>query len=171
MYVGGLRARLIRDNTLGMLREGLTQLGWFDSGRNHRPVSLIEGQISWDTEALPNIVALSFEHTDEEEAELGSVLSEVEYDCYVDVYSEGESVGLHLGTDIKDMLAGKFSSLGFTKPAVDVYDLSQATPGFLFSCDIDRLEMDKTRAYSKPYDAAWYVISFRLTDTYGDEDS
>ena len=42
MYVGGLRVRLIRDNILAMLEQGLTDLGWFDEGRKHKPVTLIE---------------------------------------------------------------------------------------------------------------------------------
>ena len=122
--------------------------------------------MSWDTEALPNIVALAIEHSEEDEYELGSVTSEVLWECYVDVYCESDSVGIHLANDIKDILAGKFSSLGFTKPAVDVYDLSQATPGFLFSCAMDEFSVDKARVYNKPFNASWYVVSFTVEDVY-----
>ena len=169
MYSGGLRIRLINDNLISFVRDGLTDLGWFETDRHHKPVSVINEGLNWEEEAEPNIVAVTAEHVQEFEAEMGSNLADHTWQFYVDVYGESESVALHLATDIRDMLSGRMSSIGYTKPSLNVYDRTQATPPLIFTCDIEDIEMDKSRFEAKPFRYSWWVIAFTISDQYGDE--
>jgi len=171
MYVGGVRIRMIQDNMMRYIEQGLDDLGWFSSGRNHAPIDVRSDPVDWDVEALPNIVSVTIDHSDEMESELGSNLTENRWDFYVDVYCEKESLAIHLTTDIRDLLRGKFSSIGFSQPVLHVFDLTQATPSLIFTCDIEDLSMDKNRFANKPYQSSWWVISFVVVDEYGNQDS
>ncbi len=170
MYVGGVRIRMIQDNMLRYIEQGLQDLGWFDSGRNHASIDVRSEPVDWDVEALPNIVAITMEHSSERESEMGSNLTENRWEFYVDVYGEKESLAVHLATDIRDLLRGKFPSIGFNKPVLEVFDLTQATPSLIFTCDIEGLDMDKGRFGNKPYKSSWWEISMIIIDEYGNQD-
>lgn len=173
MYIGGLRARLIHDNIYFVVRDGLEELGWLDSGRHHKPVDIRSGQVSIDEVVEPNIVCVTVEDVTEEEAEMGSMLAENIWSYYVDVYGESESLSLELATDIKDILQGRFTTtVSRGGPNVEIYDLTQdsATPIVVCNVDIEGLDVNKSRYFEKPYQRHWRVVSFVVSDTYNTED-
>lgn len=167
-YVGGLRARLIKDNLSNLLEDHLTTLGWFNSGRQHLPVQFLTKHIDEDEEILPNVVSIVEEDVTSRPEELGSNFSSHIWTYFVDVYAENHSLGLHLATDIKDLLEGRFSSIS-TDDTFVVYDLTQATPTELFSCEIEGVQMDRVRVFNKPYQKYWWTVGFAVIDEYTDE--
>lgn len=175
-YVGGLRARLLRDSFYNFLYDAVDELGWFATeGRQHNyPVSMVPEPLEWDDEALPNLVTISEEAVDEEELELGSGLTEFTWHFYIDVYAESLPVGLHLATDIRDVLSGRFTSLttnvGPMFPVIDL-TVDSATPVELFNVDINEVEMERVRRDApKAFQKYWWVVYARVQDSYWSED-
>jgi hypothetical protein len=172
MIVGGARDRLIHDSLYHMVKDSLTDLGWFDSGRKHRPVTIVAEPVEEDTKLQPNIVSVSDEATIMEEVEMGrGDLKEYRWEYWIDVYGESLPVAKHLAGDIRTILEGKFNSIGRSRPNVTIYDWSMATPMEVFSCEIENVEYDRSRFYNKPFQKHWYMIRFEVVDVYGDEDS
>jgi hypothetical protein len=110
-YIGGIRARLVRDNFRRMIEESLSELGWFDDNRNHLPVTIKSGPFNTSEEILPNVVGVSIEDIQSEELELGSMLEETTHFAYVDIFAEDDPIGTQLSGDIFDIIRGKFSNL------------------------------------------------------------
>lgn len=171
MYVGGIRSRLIKDNVYNFLKSGLTELDWFATGRQHQAVILHPKASPWDEELKPNAITLSVETVSEFPAEMGSLLAEHTWQYYVDVFAEDDSVGVHLATDIRDMLLGHITSISSSGPSIPVYDLTvqSATPIDLFSVQVDSVSMDKGREYTMPTKKFWWQIAFEVIDAYGTE--
>lgn len=150
-----------------MLRESLDNLNWFSPSANHRAVTItVEPLDDKDgkTPLLPNIVAITDEEMTSLDAELGSNLSDQEWFYAIDVYAESQTVGRHLAGDIRAILEGRMQSIGRDSPVLDVYDLTQATPSVIFSCEISSVESGRVRNFSKPYQKNWFVITFVLSD-------
>lgn len=171
MYVGGLRDRLIHDNLYSMIYDALYELGWLTANSNHKAVRVRAEPIPVNEEITPNVVAISDEHTLIDEMELGSHLSEYRWEYWVDIYAESLPIGKHLAGDVRTILEGKFNSIGRYTPNVVVYDLTQATPSEIFTCEIENVEVERSRFYEKPFQKYWYMIRFELVDCYIDEDS
>lgn len=172
-YIGGLRARLIHDNLFNVLEDGLDELGWLNTDRNHAPVTVRKTQVKRDENIEPNVVCITAEDVNEMEAEMGSLLSDNIWSYYVDVYAEDSTLGLHLATDIRDIFSGKFTtSVSRRGPDIDIYDLSvqSATPIDLFSVEISDVQLDRTRFFEKPYQEYWWVVSFSVLDSYATEE-
>ena len=169
-YVGGLRARLIKDNFSNLVEDNLTSLGWFDSNRQHLPVQFITRHIEEDEEIQPNIVSVVEEDVISRPEELGSNFSSHTWTYFVDIYAENHSLGLHLATDVRDILEGRFNSIGRDRDTFVVYDLSQATPSELFVCEIEGVQMDRVRGFNKPYQKYWWTVGCAVLDEYADED-
>ena len=167
--VGGLRLRLIEDSFIIMLQDSLDQLGWFDDGRDHLAVELVEEPPRWDEPTQPNKIAVMIESIDDLEAELGSNLTEERHNCYIDIYAEDDAVGKHLSNDIRDILRGKMPSIDRGYPHYGVYDLTEATPPHLFNVDIESVRWDRGRNFSEAWLRHWFVVACDLVDTYGDE--
>lgn len=169
---GGLRDRLIIDNVANMIRDSLTEIGWIgDSTRKHKPVSVIVQPETTDVELLPNIIAVSDEDLLITEWELGSNFSEQRWSYVIDVYAESQAVGRHLAGDVRAVLEGRMESIGRSAPTVDIYDLTQATPTVIFSCQVEGVNSGRSRAYTKPYEKFWFMIFFDVVDYVGSEDS
>ena len=171
--VGGRRARLIKNSVYTLIQEGMDELGWFDTGRQHKPVKLIPERKEWNDEILPNLVTVTEEDIDEHSMELGSNLTEFWWEMMVDVYAENSAVGLDLATDIRDLLSGRFTTVSSVGPNIDVYDLANlgATPVPLFTVEIENVSMGRVRRDApKPYQKYWWVVFFRVVDAYADEE-
>lgn len=171
MIVGGVRDRLIHDSIYHMIEDSLRDLGWFDSGRRHRPVIVVPEPVDEETQLQPNIISISDEASMLDEVEMGSNLTEYRWEYWIDVYGESLAIAKHLTGDIRAILEGKFNSIGRTSPTVTVYDWSLATPMEVFTCQIENVDFDRSRFYTKPFQKYWYMIRFEVVDIYGDEDS
>jgi hypothetical protein len=169
IYVGGVRLRLIKDNFVSMIEGSLDQLGWFDAGRMHMPVSVIGTQMDDGEKIEPNIVSVSTEIVTNLEMELGSGLEENKHTYFVDIYAENEDVGLHLAGDIYDIVRGKMPSIGRGAPDFDVLDLTQATPTVLFVCEIENVDVGRSRDWGKTFNRYWWTIGLDINDYYDNE--
>lgn len=168
--VGGLRSRLIRDSLYSKLSQALGDLGWFDSGRHHLPVTLHVQPLDPTVEVTFNAIGITDGGTSSQDAELGTIFAEHINLIFIDVFAESDTLGLHLSRDIADIISGRIPSIGASRPTVDVYDYSQATPPLIFVCHSESVMVDKAHATRQPWHRFWYSVAFNLVDAYGDED-
>lgn len=171
MYVGGILYRLISDNMYNMVEESLSALHWFDDNRGHLPITLYSEPIDEGSVVELNAVSFTIDDIVSEEVEMGSNLTEHRFSYYIDVYGEGKSLAMHLAADIKDILQGRFSSIGRTTATFDVLDLTQEGKPILFFCEISDVQFDRNRISNSPSEKYWWTISCDIVYTYGDENS
>lgn len=169
VYVGGLRARLIRDSLFYMLRDGLTDLGWLTSQPSHLPITLLAEPTEADQEVPLNTIALADDDVRGEDVELGSGLAEQSWNFFVDFYAENDPIGLHLIRDVKDMLEGRIASIGRTRPILSVQDWTLATPVEVFACEIEDVRTARAHDFPHAWLRHWHTCSFTLIDTYANE--
>lgn len=172
-YVGGKRARLNHMAVFEVVRDGLDELNWLDEDAGHELVTVISKQVDRDDTIKPNVVVVVAEDVTQMDMEMGTNLAEQRWDYYIDVYAEDDAVGMHLATDIKDILNGRFtSSVSRLGPNITVYDrsVSSATPIELHHIEIEDLNMDRSRFYEKPHEKHWWMLAFAVVDQYGSED-
>lgn len=163
---GGLRARMIFDNVYETIHSGVTALGWFGSGRRHQPVTMVAEEQDSTHEVAVNTLAVSDENVTNTPWELGAGLSEDRRVFYVDFFGESDAVAKHIIGDVRDVLLGKLSAIGRTGPVIDVYDLRQPTPPFLFQLEVWNVTVDRSHDYTHPWLRHWYSISFNTRDYY-----
>jgi hypothetical protein len=169
--VGGLRARLLYDSLYNEIERALTELGWFDPGRSHLPVRMINQPVPESEEIQLNTLVLYAEDGDTLQYEVGSDLSEHRRTFYLDLYAENISVGEHLIFDCQAILEGRMRSVGRTSHFFDVYDYTQATPPVIAVAEIgEDVIIDRAVRYSFPWQKNWYSCQFTVSDYYGNED-
>lgn len=166
MIVGGLRRRMIKENLYLMLKQSLTDLGWFNSSLVEYPLELLTEPVSNPQEIKPNKVAISAEELSSMEWELGSNLDEYMWDIYLDIFAEDESTGLHLSGDIYDILRGKMASIGRTGPTLEVYSLLDDAQPYLFTCELRNIDVSRVREWTKDYSQYWWVVGMSVIDYY-----
>ncbi len=167
--VGGLRAQLIRESVYQELWRALSELGWFDSGRRHKPITFPGVTETNENEIPLNRIALVDEDVFEFEYELGNTAIEAHWTFWVDFYAENESLGKHVIYDVKDILGGRMSTIDRAKPRIPVYDWTLATPQEIFAVQIEDIVVDRAKDFPKPYQKHWYACRFTVVDAYGDE--
>lgn len=173
MYVGGTRARLIDDSVYRFINEGLTELGWFLTGRANAPVFMTDQEIDPETtgELLDNTLSIQTADSPDEAEEMGSDRIERTITYYLDLYGENLSTAKHIANDIRDYIDGRFSfQQGNPRKVIPVYDNSLATPSVIFYVQVDRVEVNRSRFYEKQYNRFWYMITLHVTDSYETED-
>lgn len=168
-FVGGLRARLIRDSLSETVKEGLDSLGWFDSGRSHQPLHFLREPANWDEPINLNSLSISATDVIGDDAEMGSQLSIETWDFFVDFYAENDPVGLHVIHDIRDILRGKIPSIGRGRPVLDVMNWTLATPTPAFTCEIEDVVVDRATGFNRPWLFHWYTCRASILDTYANE--
>jgi len=168
-YVGGLRARLIRQSVYMTINDALLTLDWFNPGRRHKPVTFVAYPVNPDTEVPFNTAALSDEDIFESEDEVGSQFAEHRWTFYVDFYAESDALGLHFQQDVRAILSGRMDAVGRNYPKVDVYDWTMATPPLIFTVQIENVVGDRAHDFPKRYQQHWYAVRFDVVDNYGNE--
>lgn len=168
--VGGLRARMIYDSIFNAIQDSLTDLGWFDSGRANLPLNFVSEPVN-DTQEIPlNTMVLVPEDMFDLEAEMGSMLSEHRRTFFLDIYAENLSIGEHLAYDIRDIIQGRFPSIGRDGPYFDIYNYALATPVVFTTIDIENVTADRGHDnFAYPWRRNWYSIAFDTVDYYADE--
>lgn len=168
--VGGLRLRLLRDSVEYMINNALDDLGWFDSGRQHDPVTIISAPSDWDEPIEFNSIAISLLEASDEDAEMGSNLTNDRHKCWIDIYAQSRDVADHLAGDIRDILRGKMPSIGRTGPVMDLMDLRLATPVSLATVLIEDVRKDRPENPPNVWQKHMVMVSCELEDSYQDED-
>lgn len=162
--VGGLRTRLVYDSIFNALNDGLTALGWFDAGRNHLPVTFHSEPIESDVEVQLNTVAFAEGPMFDRDREMGSNMSSAEYAFYIDVYAESGPVGRALANDLRDLIKGRHG--GRTTSTFTIWDYREDPPVELGWVDVERVNIYKEDAPTRPWQRFWYTIRFDITDDY-----
>ena len=155
---GGLRDRMILESVLRDIEAYLTTLDWFDAGREHKPITIID-EYPAETDEVPlNTMAFSFGDISTVANELGSPSETMYVPIYIDFFAESDGLGRHVIGDIHTHVAkqGQFT----------VYDYSQAIPPAEFVVQVNDGSIDKrkpTRAVNA-WQKNWHVISFVVLD-------
>ena len=168
--VGGLRARLIFDSVYNMINDSLTDLGWFDSGREHLPIQMTAEMLDPENEIPFNTLTLSADDITSADVEIGSTYAEHNRFYFIDFYAENDAVGEHMIFDLRDILDGRMPSIGRSAPTVDVYDYrTQPAPPKIFYVEIEGVFVERSGSFVKPWQRYWWTISFSTLDYYANE--
>lgn len=167
--VGGLRSRLVFDSVANAIKDGMAELGWFDVGRAHKPITFLTDAISADEEVQLTTVALIDGSTFDTEAEMGnSRLSETSYSFYLDIYAEAAALGRALANDVRDLIMGRHG--GRTGATIAIYDYQIATPTQFGYVEVERISIFREPNPSKPWEKNWFTVRFEVIDYYSPED-
>jgi hypothetical protein len=169
IIVGGLRAQLIRESIYQCLHGSLSNLGWFDPGRRHKPISFPGVTETNENEIPINRIALNDEDNFGFDLEMGSTAVETRWTYWIDFYAENDSLGKHVIYDVRDILGGRMSSIGRSDASIAVYDYTIATPAEVFKVQIEDVVVDKAHDFPKPYQKHWYACRFTVVDAYHDD--
>lgn len=168
IYVGGARQRLIKENLVQFIEDGLSSLGWFNAGRNHAPVSVVGDHIDFSVSIQPNVVGVSFEDQNFSDMEMGSALAETRHSVLVDIFAENTAIGQHLCGDILDLMRGKFTAIS-SQDRLAVWDLFAASPSILFHCQFEDFFVERNSQWETAHNEYWWSITVDLLDHYADD--
>lgn len=165
-YTGGYRQRLVSDSVYHLIKDCLDELGWFDAGRDHLPITVRTTSVDQDESIAFNTLVISETNTNDDDAEMGSNLGEIVTVFWVDFYGENESLAKELIHDVRDILRGRMPDIGRTREDLPVFDWGLATPTQIFACDISDIVVDQARDFPKPWQRHWWTCRFDVTDEY-----
>lgn len=169
-YVGGLRARLVRDSVWHAVDDALRALGWYEPAASHSQVQFLPEPVDDSAEIPLNSLALGDTVDQSSPAEMGSPLADFRWDMHVDVYAENDSMALHLVGDVQAILAGRLPSIGRSAPVIAVWDYTLATPVVAFAVEVESIQTGRATGFSQPWLRFWRTCSFVIVDAYGTEE-
>lgn len=165
--VGAQRFRSINEAVYQKLKGGLSDLGYLTPKAGRADVEILTGPLDADVSIRPNKIAFTLETMEDEEWEMGSNLTGETWDCYIDILAESKAVGEALSSDISALLRGKMPSIGHGSQRLDVIDYRDGQ--FAFSCDIQRVLIDRDRTPERKHNKFWWIVGFELVDVYYDD--
>lgn len=165
--VGGLRSRLLHDSLYAFVHTGLGDQGWFDSGRNHRPIRFVPRPARWDEAVELNTMAMAFGPIEMQDMEVGSGLTQDDIAVVFDFFAENDSIGDHVSNDVRDLLRGRLGSGRATFP---LQDFRQTTPTKVGYVLVDEVWIERPSAIAeKEFRRHWYQIRCVAQDVYTDD--
>lgn len=153
---GGLRDRMIFKSVMDAIVGELTSIGWFDSGRQHRSINVVdsfpEGEVKMNTIAFSQQIGWG------DPLELGSKAEDHVAAMFVDFFAESDSLGQHLIGDVYAFLR--------EMPILSVYDYREDEPRTpAFSVEVqDDVEVRKPTSAANRWQKNWYVCAFGVED-------
>lgn len=154
---GGLRDRLIHESILQNITSGLDALGWFDAGREHSPITIIDEFPDDDAEVAFNTMAISMGDSGGLDTELGSASEDHEMAMFVDFFAENDSLGRHVIGDVYHYLR--------TNAIQSVYDYTQVGDPVSFTVEVlEDIDKRKAERAVNKYQKHWHVCSFTVVD-------
>jgi hypothetical protein len=171
VYAGGTRDRLIHDSLFYEVQAGLAALGWFAQNPTGfvNPINMIPEQTEWDEEIPLNSITVAPGGIMDEEWEMGTFGMKNTHIFFIDVYGENESLSSQLVGDIRDIVRGKLPNIGYSQPTLNVYDYTQATPSFIFFCDVENVTSVRVTTFSHRWQRYLYELRLEVIDYYGSE--
>lgn len=161
--LGGLRDRMVFESFGWMLKDALTQLGWFEPGRSHAPINWRTSVVP-EAEELPiNTLAVSSEDSRHTDMEIGSGLSEDRSVIICDFYAQSDALGRHLAGDVRDILRGKMPPIREDSSFM-VYDWRDEPPSPLFYADIEGVMLDRAHGFDAPFRRHWFSVLAQLVE-------
>lgn len=156
MPQGGLRDRLIHQSLMNNLEAELTTLGWFDAGREHAPIVMVDEFPNDNDEVVFNTLAFSMGDGAGVDRELGNNDETHELIFFVDFFAENDSVGRHLRGDVYEFFRAN--------AAQPVYDYSTDDSQFGTVEIFQDIEKRKPERAVTKWQKHWYVVSFTVVD-------
>ncbi len=152
---GGLRDRMVIESVREQITDHLNTLGWFDGGRYHEPLVLVEEFPDDNDEVVVNTVAFSVEDATGRDLEMGSNAEDHSTMFFVDMFMEDDSVGWHLSGDI-------YAYLKVNKN-LDVFDYENAKV-VDFTVSIEGVDRRKPKRATQAWMKYWFTVSFDALD-------
>lgn len=155
---GGLRDRMLLESYLQAIVADLQTKGWFDAGREHGDIQVVDEFPDDDQEVPINTLAFSYGDSFQLQVELGSRAEEHYSFMYVDFFAESDALGRHVIGDIYAFLA--------ENPSIPVYDYDQATPSIEFYGVLEQESLEKRRPSRvvNPWQKHWHILVWRVLD-------
>ena len=153
---GGLRDRMLQESVREQITGHLQTLGWFDAGRYHGDITIVEGFPDDNAAVELNTVAFSAEQGQGNDYELGSKAEEHHMSMFIDMFMENDAVGWHLSGDIYAYLK--------KNRVLDVYDYENAKT-VDFTVDIEGVDRRKPSRATNAWQKYWFTVSFLAVDT------
>lgn len=158
---GGKRDRMILESVLRQVEADLAVRGWFNSGRQHAPVTVIDaypGDGENVAEPALNTLAFSYGESFQRMLEMGSNAETHTFPIYIDFYGESDAVTRHIVGDI-------YAYLGLN-PLIPVYDYDLATPAEDFKLEVVEESVAKSfpTNVTNPWQKHWGIVSFLVEE-------
>jgi hypothetical protein len=163
--VPGVQQRLLIDSFRHLITWTLDGLGWFSIDAAWKPIEVLVAPHKWDIPVDPNLVALHFDNTETEQAEVGNtaLLADVN-DVTITLYAETESLGINLSADLVDILRGNFPSLGRVRSTFPILDFQQPTPPVIGYASIGSISTNRIPTRAQAYwQSRLFELSFQVT--------
>lgn len=154
---GGLRDRIIHESLFNAINTELDTLGWFDAGREHADITMIDEFPDLEGDTPINTIAFSMGDGGGVLTEMGSALEDHEIIFFCDFFAEDDSIGRHVRGDIFDFLK--------TNPSQPIFDYSDIGDPEVFKVEVqDDIDKRKPERAVNKWQKHWYVVSFSVID-------
>jgi len=155
---GGTRYRMTLESVARDIEAFLAAEGWFDSGREHQPIVVIDEYPDDKDEVATNTLAFSMGDSFTRTLELGSQAESLSIPMFADFFAENDGIGRHVVGDIYEYVQ--------KIKAFNVLDYDQATPTVEFNVAVfeEASEMRKPERAVNPWQRHWYVCAFVVED-------
>jgi hypothetical protein len=155
---GGLRDRMLLQSFFDAIQAELTTRGWFDAGRQHGPIVMIDEYPGDNEPPQINTIAISMGDGVTRRAELGSLADTRLTFMYADFYAESDALCRHVVGDIATFLS-KF-------PVVPVKDFAAIGDPIDFHAYVDDDTVDITRpsTATNAWQKHWGIVSWQVED-------
>ena len=155
---GGLRYRMTLESVARNIETFLGTEGWFDAGRQHEPIKVIDEFPDDKDEVAVNTLAFSMGDSFSLPMELGSQAEHFSIPMFADFFAENDAMGRHLVGDIYTHVQ--------TIKVFDVFDYDQATPTVEMKVAVreEVSEIRKPERAVNPWQKHWYVCAFMVED-------
>jgi len=151
---GGLRDRMVLESILRDIETHLTSLGWFNAGREHKPITIVDEYPSDTDEVALNTIAFSLGDNRSSPTEMGSKAETLYIPIFVDMFAESDGLGRHVIGDVHTHVAkqGQFT----------IYDYSVAVPTAEFTVQVEMASIEKRKPARavNTWQKNWHVVSF-----------
>lgn len=155
---GGLRDRMVHESVLRAIEADMASRGWFNTGRWHDPITVIDEYPDDADEVAINTISISMGDADGYRVEMGSQMESHEQTLFVDIYAESDALGRHIVGDIYEYLK--------KVKRIQVFDYRQTPPTAEFWAHVEDDDIIKRRGrtVTQAWKKHWYVIAFTVTD-------
>lgn len=146
---GGALDRAVFESFVLHVRTGLEDLGWVGSPSTGKTQFTFRSKpFRRHEEITPNTIVAAVETTDPYAAEIGSNATINEHSGWIDIYTDtqhqfGQAVATEVAGDVRDMLLGKMSSIGYTEPVFPLFDFTVQPPEQIGWCELEDVHQEK----------------------------
>lgn len=155
---GGLRDRMLLQAYYDAIQTYLASLGWFDAGRQHSPIAMIDQYPGDDEPPAVNTLAISMGNMLPRRAEMGSLAYNQQTFMYADFYAESDALSRQVSGDILHFLQ--------SNPVIAVRDYAaDGDPiDFYSQVEEDTAEISRPSTATNAWQKHWAIVSWTVED-------